>query len=76
MGTGGNPIDNDADPFWLSLGAPATNEELAGGKPAKKNFTPPFPAYPSRARHIRRSGFSVGSPLLRPIVRIHAGQPG
>jgi hypothetical protein len=47
MGTGGNPIDNDADPFWLSLGAPATNEELAGGKPAKKNFTPPFPAYPS-----------------------------
>jgi len=57
MGTAGNPIDNDADPFWLSLGAPATNEELAGGKPAKKNFTPPFPAYPSGARHIRRSGF-------------------
>jgi hypothetical protein len=47
LGTGGNPIDSEADPFWLPLGAPATNEEATGGQPAKKNFTPPFPAYPS-----------------------------
>jgi hypothetical protein len=47
LGTGGNPIDTDTDPFWLPLGAPATNEVPADGKPAKKNFTPPFPAYPS-----------------------------
>lgn len=47
LGGGGNPIDADADPFWLPYGAPATNEEPKDGKPAKKNFTPPFPAYPS-----------------------------
>lgn len=29
------------DPFWLPMGAPKSNEE------GKKNFTPPFPAYPS-----------------------------
>jgi Vanadium chloroperoxidase N-terminal domain len=39
--TPGNPLDADADPFWLPLGAPRTNE------PGKNNFTPPFPAYPS-----------------------------
>jgi hypothetical protein len=39
--TPGNPLDADADPGWLPLGAPRTNET------GKKNFTPPFPAYPS-----------------------------
>lgn len=39
-GTGGNTLDTDADPGWLPLGAPRTNE-------LGKNFTPPFPAYPS-----------------------------
>lgn len=40
-GQGGNTIDPGCDPSWLPLGAPKTNE------PGKKNFTPPFPAYPS-----------------------------
>ncbi|HVL83121.1 MAG TPA: hypothetical protein VM367_02320 [Pseudonocardia sp.] len=39
--TAGKPIDADADPGWRPLGAPRTNQ--TGGK----NFTPPFPAYPS-----------------------------
>lgn len=43
-GVGGNPIDGDADPEWLPLGAPATNEAPAD---LKRNGTPPFPAYPS-----------------------------
>ena len=33
-------IDNDCDPEWLPLGAPASNS-------FDRNFTPPFPAYPS-----------------------------
>ena len=33
-------IDNDCDPLWQPLGAPASNSNDA-------NFTPPFPAYPS-----------------------------
>jgi hypothetical protein len=33
-------IDNDCDPDWLPLGAPESNS-------LEKNFTPPFPAYPS-----------------------------
>jgi hypothetical protein len=40
-GAAGNALDADCDLGWLPLGAPRTNE--AG----KKNFTPPFPAYPS-----------------------------
>ncbi len=46
-GAGANPVNADADPGWLPLGAPATNETPTDGKPVKKNFTPPFPAYPS-----------------------------
>jgi vanadium chloroperoxidase len=38
---GSSDISNDTDLGWLPMGAPATNS--AG----KKNFTPPFPAYPS-----------------------------
>lgn len=33
-------INNDCDPEWLPLGAPASNSR-------DRNFTPPFPAYPS-----------------------------
>lgn len=42
---GSNEISKDCDPSWLPLGAPKTN----GFKPGEitKNFTPPFPAYPS-----------------------------
>ena len=37
---GTNTVVSDCDGGWLPLGAPATNS-------AGKNFTPPFPAYPS-----------------------------
>jgi Vanadium chloroperoxidase N-terminal domain len=40
-GSPGNVLDADCDLGWLPLGAPKTNE------PGVKNFTPPFPAYPS-----------------------------
>jgi hypothetical protein len=40
-GAGGSVLDADCDPGWLPLGAPKTNDV------AQKNFTPPFPAYPS-----------------------------
>jgi hypothetical protein len=40
-GKGDNNSGTKVDPFWLPLGAPKSNE------PGKKNFTPPFPAYPS-----------------------------
>ncbi|MBK8047405.1 MAG: hypothetical protein IPK16_09970 [Anaerolineales bacterium] len=37
---GSNTVSSDCDSAWLPLGAPATNS-------TGKNFTPPFPAYPS-----------------------------
>jgi vanadium chloroperoxidase len=37
---GTDNLSDDCDPFWLPLGAPNSN------RPGK-NFTPPFPAYPS-----------------------------
>lgn len=52
-GTGNNNISNDCDTNWLPLGAPKTNEPPKDNTPptpdelGKKNFTPPFPAYPS-----------------------------
>jgi vanadium chloroperoxidase len=55
----GNVIDDDCDPAWLPLGAPSTNSN-------KKNFTPPFPAYPSghatfgaAALHLTRLFYGV-----------------
>jgi hypothetical protein len=55
-------ISNDCDPLWLPLGAPNTNRLAA------KNFTPPFPAYPSghatfgaAAFHITRLFYGVPS---------------
>lgn len=55
-----NPSD-DADPEWLPYGAPRTNR-------IGKNFTPPFPAYPSghatfgaAAFHILRLFYGVPS---------------
>jgi vanadium chloroperoxidase len=54
-----NNIANDSDTFWLPLGAPRTNR-------IGKNFTPPFPAYPSghatfgaAAFHITRLFYGV-----------------
>lgn len=44
-------IDNDCDPDWLPLGAPSSNSHVVATdtSPARseRNFTPPFPAYPS-----------------------------
>ena len=55
-----NVLDDDADPQWLPLGAPNTNRSA-------KNFTPPFPAYPSghatfgaAAFHITRLFYGKG----------------
>jgi hypothetical protein len=45
-GATSNPVNSDCDPSWLPLGAPKTNGKKTGG-PDEKNFTPPFPAYPS-----------------------------
>jgi vanadium chloroperoxidase len=38
--TGNDQLENDADPFWRTLGAPNTNTN-------RDSFKPPFPAYPS-----------------------------
>lgn len=57
---GKDDISNDTDPLWLPLGAPNTNSRA-------KNFTPPFPAYPSghatfgaAAFHITRLFYGEG----------------
>lgn len=56
-------LSDDGDPFWLPLGAPRSN------RPGK-NFTPPFPAYPSghatfgaAAFHITRLFYGQGGRL-------------
>ena len=55
-----NDVSNDCDALWLPLGAPRTNR-------IGKNFTPPFPAYPSghatfgaAAFHITRLFYNEG----------------
>lgn len=55
-----NAFDKYCDPFWLPLGGPLTNK-------IGKNFTPPFPAYPSghatfgaAALHITRLFYGEG----------------
>lgn len=61
-GTAGNAVSNDSDPMWLPFGAPRTNS-------TGKNFTPPFPAYPSghatfgaAAFHMTRLFYKVTKP--------------
>lgn len=61
-----NQISNNCDPAWLPLGAPATN---ATGDRFAKNFTPPFPSYPSghatfaaAAFHVTRLFYGQGAP--------------
>ena len=58
-----NNVSNDCDSAWLPLAAPHTN------RPGK-NFTPPFPAYPSghatfgaAAFHITRLFYNAGGRL-------------
>ncbi len=41
-GIGGSNVDDTCDSGWLPLGSPRTNSATI-----VKNFTPPFPAYPS-----------------------------
>ncbi len=60
-GTGNNNIHNDCHTLWLPFGAPKTNSTTM-----EKNFTPPFPAYPSghatfgaAAFHITRLFYGV-----------------
>jgi membrane-associated phospholipid phosphatase len=50
---GSNELDDEGDPLWLPLGAPQSN-----GAPAK-NFTPPFPAYPSGHATFGAAAFHV-----------------
>ncbi len=40
-------IDEECDPDWLPLGAPQSNSYVPATGRFNKNFTPPFPAYPS-----------------------------
>lgn len=47
-----NNIDDDADPFWLPLGAPSTNSMM-------KNVTPNFPAYPSGHATFGAAAFHI-----------------
>ncbi|MEI6411145.1 MAG: hypothetical protein WCR52_17285 [Bacteroidota bacterium] len=63
QGVASNNISNACDTGWLPLGGPKTNE------PGKKNFTPPFPAYPSghatfgaAALHITRLFYGDAGP--------------
>jgi vanadium chloroperoxidase len=53
-------LDADCDPFWLPLGAPNSNTN-------KKNFTPPFPAYPS--------GHATFGAAALHIIRLYLGTP-
>jgi vanadium chloroperoxidase len=61
----GDPF-GECDPCWLPLGAPSTNSTA-------KNFTPPFPAYPSghatfgaAAFHVTRLFYGTRSGSTRP----------
>jgi hypothetical protein len=51
-GLGNNNNDNDSQPDWLPLGAPLTNS-------TGKNFTPPFPAYPSGHATFGAAAFQI-----------------
>jgi vanadium chloroperoxidase len=67
---GTNTLDPDCQGDWLPLGGPATNfsnlSKPTQPIPTNKNFTPPFPAYPSghatfgaAALHITRLFYGV-----------------
>lgn len=45
-------IDNNCDPTWLPLASPASNS-------ADRNFTPPFPAYPSGHATFGAAAFQI-----------------
>ena len=62
MGT--DELVEDADPYWLPLGAPKSN--VLG-----KNFTPPFPAYPSGHATFGAAAFQI----TRLFYGVPAGKP-
>lgn len=49
----GSPGSKNGDGSWLPLGAPRSNE------PGAKNFTPPFPAYPSGHATFGAAAFQI-----------------
>jgi hypothetical protein len=59
-GVGGDPHDPECQVDWLPLGAPLTNK-------VGKNFTPPFPAYPS--------GHATFGAAALHITRLFYGRP-
>jgi vanadium chloroperoxidase len=69
---GANDISDDCDPGWLPLGAPSTNATAPEALQHKaaypcqtvrsemaKNFTPPFPAYPSGHATFGAAAFHI-----------------
>jgi vanadium chloroperoxidase len=86
-GTGNNNIDNESQPDWLPLGAPATNSMNKDKEftPSylmypcghtltgkAKNFTPPFPAYPSGHATFGAAAFHI----TRLFYGVPAGDKG
>jgi vanadium chloroperoxidase len=81
-GIGNNNIDNECQPDWLPLGAPATNASQMESSTLypcvhsittrAKNFTPPFPAYPSGHATFGAAGFHI----TRLFYGIAAGNKG
>ncbi len=53
-GIAANDINEDSDPGWLPLGGPKTNSTTM-----EKNFTPPFPAYPSGHASFGAAAFHI-----------------
>jgi vanadium chloroperoxidase len=52
--TPGNDVNEQCDSGWLPLGAPRSNS-----KTMEKNFTPPFPAYPSGHATFGAAAFHI-----------------
>lgn len=63
--TPANVLSDDTDIGWLPLGAPATNGAATNGAATmgnammRKNFTPPFPAYPSGHATFGAAAFHI-----------------
>lgn len=81
-----NNITNESDPFWLPLGAPATNSlsrELSrvtnhypcneGRSGLMKNFTPNFPAYPSGHASFGAAAFRATELFYKNLGKTSAG---
>jgi hypothetical protein len=68
VGVREHDLTKGGDPSWLPLGAPSTNSYNATTRIGAKNFTPPFPAYPSghatfgaAAFHITRRFYGIAA---------------